>query len=101
MTDTTRDPRYDAARTAFDELKLEDKAAFVVESTVNTFADLFQQVAHQLGDLFQDVADRVQTDPEAAPAAAPAPAAEGPASETASRKRAPRPPKDEGETGTI
>lgn len=100
MTDTSRDPRYDAARTAFDELKLEDKAAFVVESTVNTMADLFRQAAQQLGDLFQDVGARVQTEPKPHAEEPEVPPSAEPTDPT-KRRRGPRPPASEGATGTI
>ena len=87
---TTRRAAYEGARAAFDQLRLEDKAVFLLESLVTTVARGVEAAAQGVADAIDDVftppppetppaeptfSDMPGAAPDVPPAAEPPPAA--------------------------
>lgn len=88
--DTDRKQQYSQARDAFDDLRVEDKALFLVEAAVSTIARGLEEAGRIIGKSLDDVfgGDGAAGEPpEAAPAEPEAPAEAPKAKKTTARKK--------------
>jgi hypothetical protein len=96
-TDTQRDahtdPRYEQVREAFAKLETQDKAAFVLEATFDTFGQALRDVGQTVGDAVEKMGkedffdDLFRRRPETTPGAAEAASGSGPAEPPSSASR--------------
>lgn len=62
-----QDKHYNKTREDFDRMKLEDRAAFLIEATFSTAADALDRAGQELADFVEDMERRGAPDEKQSP----------------------------------